>query len=99
RDAIRLERRLELALEDNRLYDLRRWKDDNGNPLIEDVMGSNGSFVKYNLETSTDKYEKTNQKENSNEGSAFTAPRDLLFPIPISEVTLSGGSIKQNPGY
>jgi hypothetical protein len=27
RDAIRLERRLELALEDNRLYDLRRWKD------------------------------------------------------------------------
>ena len=99
RDAIRLERRLELALEDNRLYDLRRWKDDKGNPLIEDVMGPNGSFVKYNMETSTDVYERTNQKENSNKGSAFTTPRDLLSPIPISEVTLSGGSITQNPGY
>jgi hypothetical protein len=51
------------------------------------------------METSTDVYEKTNQKENSNKGSAFTAPRDLLFPIPVSEVTLSGGSITQNPGY
>lgn len=99
RDAIRLERRLELALEDNRLYDLRRWKGDDGQPMITHVMGPNGSFVKYNLETSTDQYEKSNQKENSNKGQSFVAPRDLLFPIPISEITLSGGSIEQNPGY
>ena len=49
RNAIRLERRLELALEDNRLYDLRRWKDDNGKPAIDNIMGPNGSFVHYNL--------------------------------------------------
>ncbi len=99
RDAIRNERRLELALEDNRLYDLRRWKDDNGKPLIDDVMGKNGTFVKYNLETSTDKYEISNQKENSNKGINFVNGRDELFPIPISEVTMSNGSITQNPGY
>ena len=50
RDAIRLERRLELALENNRLFDLRRWKGDDGKPLICSIMGKNGSFVKYNLE-------------------------------------------------
>ena len=63
RDAIRLERRLELALENNRLFDLRRWKDDNGKAAI------------------------------CKEG------RDELFPIPTSEVTMSNGSIVQNPGY
>lgn len=38
RDAIRNERRLELALEDNRLYDLRRWKDDNGKLAIQNII-------------------------------------------------------------
>lgn len=37
RNAIRKERRLELALENNRLYDLRRWKDDNGKSAICNV--------------------------------------------------------------
>lgn len=99
RDAIRLERRLELALENNRLYDLRRWKDDNGKKAICNVMGTDGSFVKYNTVTSTDLYEKKNQKENSNKGINFKEDRDLLFPIPSTEVTKSNGSIAQNPGY
>lgn len=99
RDAIRLERRLELALEGNRLYDLRRWKDDNGNPYICSVMGPEGSFVKYNMYESNDQYEKSNEKEASNKGYTFIAPRDLLFPIPVSEVTMSNNSIVQNPGY
>lgn len=98
RDAIRLERRLELALENNRLYDLRRWKDDNGKPAIYSVMGKDGSFVKYNL-TYSDSYESRNQKENSNKGINFKEGRDELFPIPTTEVTMSSGSIEQNPGY
>lgn len=99
RDAIRRERRLELALENNRLYDLRRWKDDNGKLAIQNLMGPNGTFVKYNLQESTDTYEKTNQNENSNKGITFKEGRDELFPIPNSEVVQSGGSIKQTPGY
>lgn len=99
RDAIRLERRLELALEGNRLYDLRRWNDDNGHKAIANVMGENGSFVIYNTQESTDEYELTNQKEASNEGSMFREDRDLVFPIPNTEVTMSNGSIKQNPNY
>lgn len=99
RDAIRKERRLELALEDNRLYDLRRWNDDNGKKAIENIMGPNGTFVHYNLVESTDPYETTNQNENSNKGYNFVNGRDELFPIPNSEIIMSDGSIKQNPNY
>lgn len=99
RDAIRKERRMELALEANRLYDLRRWKDDNGKKAIANVMGANGSFVRYNLQESTDEWEKANQNENSNKGQAFKEGRDELFPIPNSEIIQSNGSLKQNPGY
>lgn len=99
RDDIRKERRLELALELDRLYDLRRWKDDNGKPAIDNVMGPNGSFVRYNLKESTDEYEKSNQNESSSKGSAFKEGRDELFPIPNSEIVMSEGTIKQNPGY
>ena len=74
-------------------------KDDNGKTAIQNVMGPNGSFVQYNLNISTDKYEKTNQKENSNKGYAFREGRDELFPIPNSEITMSEGSIQQNPLY
>ncbi|QIK54439.1 RagB/SusD family nutrient uptake outer membrane protein [Dysgonomonas sp. HDW5A] len=99
RDAIRLERRLELALEHQRLYDLRRWNDDNGKKALCNIMGENGTFVRYNLYESTDQYEITNQKENSNKGITFREDRDLLFPIPNTEVLLSGGSIEQNPNF
>ena len=99
RDAIRTERRLELALEGTRLDDIRRWKMDDGNTMMEHLMGPNGTFVKYNTEESTDPYETTNQQENSNKGINFQAPRDLLFAIPNSEITMSNGSIKQNEGY
>lgn len=99
RDAIRLERRLELALENQRLFDIRRWTDDNGKKAICNIMGQNGTFVKYNLEESTDEWEIVNQKENSNKGYYFREDRDLVFPIPHSEVSMSQGSITQNPNY
>ena len=87
-----------MALESNRLYDLRRWKTDDGKPYICSIMGPNGSFVKYN-QTSTDQYEVANQKESSDKGITFNETRDLLFPIPISEITMSNNTIVQNPGY
>lgn len=99
RDAIRKERRMELALEFDRLYDLRRWKDDNGKYAIDNVMGPNGSFVKYNMEQSTDQYEISNQNESSDKGITFKEGRDELFPIPNEEIIMSNGSIKQNPNY
>ena len=99
RDAIRRERRLELALENQRLFDIRRWKNDSGKSVMSDIMGPNGSFVKYNTEESADPYEVGNQKESSSKGRNFKEERDLVFPIPTTEITQSNGSIVQNPGY
>lgn len=99
RKAIRTERRLELGLENHRIYDIRRWTDDNGKKVICNLMGPDGSFVKYNTQLSTDVYEKENQVEPSNKGATFVETRDLLFPIPLYEITMSNGSIKQNEGW
>ena len=100
RDAIRQERRLELAFEQNRLYDIRRWKDDSGQPVIASILGPNGSFVQWNTNEATrDPLEWNNQGEASDKGATFDINRDMVFPIPLYEVTMSNGSIEQNPGW
>lgn len=98
RDAIWKERRLELALEHHRLFDLRRQK-INGVPRIALLMGPNGTFVKFNKEVSTDAFETTNLNEAQDKGSFFDIGIHLLWPIPPAEIQLSKGNITQNPGY
>jgi hypothetical protein len=98
RDAIWKERRLELALEQQRLFDLRRQK-INGVPRIALIMGPNGSFVKFNKEVSTDPFETTNLNESQDKGIFFDISKHLLWPIPPAEIQLSRGNITQNPGY
>ncbi|MEN2398865.1 RagB/SusD family nutrient uptake outer membrane protein [Flavobacterium sp. MC2016-06] len=93
------ERRLELAFEGLRLFDIRREKDPTTNrPVIESLMGPNGTFVQYNL-NSTDPYETTNLREPQDKGINFNPAKNLLWPIPQLEIDLSGGLITQNPNY
>lgn len=99
RDAIRAERRLELAHEQCRLYDLRRWDGPDGKKMMCSIMGPDGSFVKYNMGDDADMYEKWNQGETSDKGFFFREDRDLLYPIPNYEIEHSNGVIKQNPGW
>lgn len=99
RKDIRRERRLELATESQRLYDIRRWTDDNGKKMACNLFGPNGSFVLYNTGSAADEIEAANQKEASNKGATFIEARDLVFPIPLYEVTMSEGRIEQNPGW
>lgn len=99
RDAIRLERRLELAFEQCRLYDIHRWKGDSGKSVMAELFGPDGSFVKYNTGADADMYEKNNQGQPSNKGTRFSESRDLLWPIPQYEIQHSNGAIEQNPGF
>lgn len=100
RRAIRQERRLELAWEQNRLYDIRRWTDDNGKKMISNLMGPDGTFVKWNTDEATrDALEWDNQGEASDKGRSFIESRDMVFPIPLYEITMSNGTIEQNPGW
>ena len=102
KQAIRTERRLELALEYNRLYDIRRWEslEHPGHKVIADILGPSGSFVVRNTNPATaDPYEYAATKEPSDKGKGFDESRDLVFPIPLYEIEHSNGTIVQNPGW
>ncbi len=68
RAAIRQERRIELAMEHDRFFDLVRWG------IAQTTLNAAG---------------KTNFNDN----------RDVLLPIPQTQIDLSQGVLKQNPGY
>ncbi len=93
------ERRLELASEGMRLYDLRREKDPEQNKArISCIMGEDGTFVQYNA-NSDDYWENYNTAESSTKGANYTEGKHELWPIPQSEIDNSNGAISQNPGY
>jgi hypothetical protein len=68
RAAIRQERRVELAMEHDRFFDIVRWG------IAQTVLNAAG---------------KTN----------YNNSRDALLPIPQTQIDLSAGVLKQNPGY
>lgn len=98
--AVWKERRMELAFEGLRLFDIRRQTDpDTGQPVISTLFGPNGSFVRYNTTESTDEWETGNLKELQDKGTDFDPSKHLLWPIPQSEIDRSAGQVTQNPGY
>lgn len=68
RDAIRRERRVELAMEHDRFWDIVRWG------IAQQVLNAAGK-------------------------SNFSDARDVLLPIPQTQIDISGGKLTQNPGY
>jgi len=79
------ERRMELALEGHRYYDLKR---------TGRLSGAITDFYDYNMNKSTDPYDSGNPQ-----GLFFDGSKHAIFPIPQSEIDLSGGVIQQNPQY
>ena len=88
RAAVRNERRLELAMEGQRFFDLRRWgiAEQVLNAYINGVAGGSEKSRRLQLASS----------------APFTA-RHALFPIPAIQIELSkggaGGGLKQNTGW
>jgi starch-binding outer membrane protein, SusD/RagB family len=88
-NAIWFERRLELAMEGNRFFDLQRY--DNGTGLMAAVL--------------TNYAQKTQAFLPAGywSGVSFTKGKNEVFPIPLDQIsieTISGQSaLKQNPGY
>lgn len=88
RDAIRNERRVELAFEEHRFYDVRRWKiaDVTENKPAQGInITKSGTTLTYATKVALD-------------GRAFAA-KHYWLPIPRAEIQASGNKIQQNTGY
>lgn len=95
REAIRRERHVEMALEDMRFYDIRRWKIaesiQNGynnimsiTPKVSTVITPSGTAYNYTIASSVRKH--------------VFFPANYLMPIPQTEI-LKVPLMVQNPGY
>lgn len=102
RKRVRNERRIELAFEDHRYFDLRRWKsyydqtgsDETGKPYHEQIYNLYGVSVTTNNGVTQYTYGK-----DSNVGDvSYTRSKNDLFPIPYAEVT-KVPSLEQNSGW
>ena len=107
RKILRRERKVELASEGFRLFDIRRWR------IAEKVM--DGTFyarpdMDYSDMTFTPSIdddghvsyaggESFYRVTRDNGDRVFDASRDYLFPIPQAEINVNNGVVTQNPGY
>jgi tetratricopeptide (TPR) repeat protein len=90
RDAVRLERRLELAMEGHRFYDLRRWG------ILESTM--NAYIAANNSRTDGDELKRQHLVDANN-----VEAKHYAFPLPQVQIDLSevDGTprLTQNPGF
>jgi hypothetical protein len=100
RKAVRFERRLELAMEGHRLWDLRRWDD------MEPGYAANvlNTFVEHEATAGKTGIDQITGARDSyyEEAETFTT-KHRWYPLPTSEVELATVNgvpvLKQNPGY
>jgi starch-binding outer membrane protein, SusD/RagB family len=85
REIIRIERRVELALEGLRVYDIRRWG------IAETVLNAQHRGAKFDKSSGSYDYIKL-------PGGNFSKDRDYLWAIPRKEL-LANPNLTQNPGY
>ncbi|WP_290792291.1 RagB/SusD family nutrient uptake outer membrane protein [Flavihumibacter sp. UBA7668] len=98
KEAIWLERRLELAGEGTFRWDDIRRITIGGKKLIAHLMGPDGSFVRYNTTINTDPIETAGHREPLNKGFYFKEGIHELWPIPSSALN-NNSAMVQNPGY
>jgi len=87
REAIRLERRIEMAFEEQRYWDIRRWKiaETVGNREVHGTrIVQNNGLPTYQSYTADKIY--------------FDPQKNYLYAIPLKEV-ISNPKMQQNPGY
>jgi hypothetical protein len=90
RQAIMAERQIEFGMEGHRFFDLQREDARYGGPMGTGYMA-----------TTLNAYYKADNRITNPvlAGAKFTAGRDELWPIPLGQIDIEGGKLKQNPNY
>jgi hypothetical protein len=100
REEIRRERTVELALEGFRYDDLIRWKTAE-TVLPKALLGAKFVAAEWpgtnagTMNLNADKIVVAEPAANR----SFQADRDYLYPVPLNEISLSGGNVTQNPNW
>lgn len=89
RSKIKQERRIELAFEDHRYWDLLRWED------AEQVLNLPLTGIK----AAKNPDNTFSYSEFIVENRKFIAPQMYIYPIPQTEISKSKGILIQNPGW
>ncbi len=89
RDLVRNERRVELAQEGLRFYDIRRWN------ILLDVMNKPVEGIEYRDYSSGIPTRKVNKPADR----VVYTEKDFYWPIPQAEIDLNKGRIKQNSDW
>lgn len=90
REAVYMERQLELAMEGHRFFDLQRYDGLYGGPMPAGYMATMlNAYIKADTRIS-------NPVLN---GHTFTQGKNELYPIPQEQVDIEAGKLKQNPNY
>lgn len=89
KEAIEKERQVELAFEDHRYWDLKRWK--KGLVLGEPIYGTR---ITKDVSTGTFSYQKVKIEDR-----VFDESKMYLYPIPQSEINKYPDILTQNPGW
>lgn len=99
-NAVEMESQLETGMEGRRFFNLQRWDAIFGGPEAAGFMaGIENAHITQDvkwLNIPTIPSYVSNPVLN---GHTFTANKNELFPIPLGQIDLEGGQLKQNPGY
>ncbi len=91
REKIRHERRIELAFETHRFFDVRRWK------IAEET--EDGPIHSLNIMEGTHLQDDEFYQRVVVERRVFEAPKHYLFPIEQNEIDKNDQNLVQNPGW
>ena len=100
REEIRRERTVELALEGFRYDDLIRWRKAEV-ALPKDLLGAKFVAADWPNTIPSTLLLNADQVIVAEPGAnrSFRANRDYLYPVPLREISLTGGAVTQNPNW
>lgn len=93
REVIRRERRVELAFEGTRFFDIRRWK------IAHEVMNKDNGWILGMVLDNPGNYIVNEKGQVRANVRTFNKDKHYLWPIPLREVELNKNLLPNNPGW